>query len=153
MKTPTQAQFERWTREYKPVAEAVCMTQAFAQLERERVNKYVLPIFESFGFVDEHGRKIETPELLYLCPDDDLCNKFHERLDVAHRAHGFRGEKNKCPAKLAEYFQKDVEHMLVKAGCELFGISVERFWDPAKYNKWLRMLIGACLNATDGDQT
>src|SRR5436305_796946 len=47
----TSADFKDWAREHRSLALAVCRAQAAAELTRARVDAYIKPIFESFGFV------------------------------------------------------------------------------------------------------
>jgi hypothetical protein len=68
---------------------AVCM--AFAEVEQQRVDAYVRPIFDSFRFVDEHGKTIEHPKDVYLSQDDAACKAFFAKCDEAHRVRDFKG--------------------------------------------------------------
>jgi hypothetical protein len=121
---------------------------AFAQLERERVDAYVGPIFESFGFVDENGKKIEHQRDLFLSKDEALCKAFYARCDEAHRAHGFTGPAGHCPALSAENLLLTAEQALLEAASEFLGIEdLHIYIDGEDRKKMLDLLLRACINA------
>src|SRR3990167_7883964 len=122
MKTPTLPQFKAWTQSNHRLARAVCLAQAFAQVERERVTKYIALVFEQYHFFDQAGTKITEPERLYLSQDEALCSRYYEHCDRAHREHGFTGPRGHCPALEAQELQRQAEAALLDAGCELMEI-------------------------------
>lgn len=154
---PTLVEFERWARDCAPAARAVCMAQAFAELERERVNAYVRPIFERYAF--EYGacwadnpdgtpyhKRIPDVEHLYLCDDEPGLRAFYADCDQAHRAHGFTGPQGHCPALTAENLLRLTEAALIDLSTPLFGFdSTHLFGDTRR--KCLDLLLGACLKA------
>lgn len=152
MKTPTLQEFKAWAKSHHSLAHAVCMAQAFAQLERERVDAYVGPIFDSFGFhyrgdlADKAGLSgpIPSPKELYLCDDERQLALYYEECDQAHRAHGFKGPKGHCPALVAEHLQIIAENALLKAGGALVGVD---FIGTSLEHRAqaLDLLMGACL--------
>jgi hypothetical protein len=144
---PTAEEFKQWAIDHKSLAEAACMARAFAELERERVDEYVLPIFNSFNFVDEDGKKIDKPKNLYLCTDEAMFKAYLAQCDAAHRAHGFTGLENQCPALTAENLQLAAERALLEAGCEFLGIEVFRLYGRDQEDrKMLDILLKACLS-------
>jgi len=144
----TAAEFKQWSIEHKPLAEAACKARAFAELERERVDAYVLPIFNSFSFVDEDGEKIEKTKYLFLSTDEAMCKTYFAACDAAHRAHGFTGPDGYCPALVAETLQSTAERALLEAGCEFFGIELFQLYSrDDKRKKMLDLLLKACLSA------
>lgn len=144
MTTPTLPQFKRWAKTHAPLASAVCMAKAFAQLERARVDAYIRPVFESFQFVDDEGNKIDTPRDLYRCDDEVMCKAFYAQCDAAHRAYGFTGPEGHCPALQAENLLVQAEVHLLKAGGELFGIDGNAVYGDDR-KKLLNLLLEACL--------
>lgn len=146
MKTPTIKEFKAWSRMHHGLAYAVIQAKAFAQVERERVNAYILPLFNSFRFSTADtldGRPINDPEHLYLCKDEELCKDFYEACDKAHREHGFTGKHGHCPALMAEHLQIIAENALLDAGCKLMGIESGLYGENRE--KMLEILLGACM--------
>ena len=146
--------FKAWAKDTVPIARALMLAQAFAAVERERVAKYVRPIFESFPFVygpiaarcGLEGQRITTEKDLYLCEDTELLTAYYTACDAAHRAHGFRGPEGHCPALTAEYLVMEAERALIDAAAPLFGIT-DVYGDNRK--KYLDLLLGACVKAAD----
>ncbi len=102
--TPTLAAFKAFSKDIAPAARAVLMARVFADMERERVNAYILPIFQSYRFDElpkthDYTGPIEDVQHLYLCADDVQVAAFFEDCDKAHRAHGFTGPQDR-PADL-----------------------------------------------------
>jgi hypothetical protein len=145
MTTRTPAQIRSWAIDHKSLAKAVCQAMAFAQAERERVDAYVLPIFQTFRFVDENGTRINSPDQLYLCNDDPMCMTFYDQCDAAHRAHGWTGPEGHCPALTAENLLLLAEAALLAAGCEFFDVVPARL-HGAKRKEMLDLLLKACVS-------
>lgn len=140
----TSAEFVRWACDHKGLAEAVCAAKALADLERERVYKYIMPLFESFNFTDDQGRKIKHPDQLYLCEDESRFEEFAARADEAHRAHGFTGEAGVWPDLLADHTQIRAENALLDAACEFFRL--KRHPVGKKREQFLKLVLSACLS-------
>ena len=144
MKTPTIEAFKAWAKEHQSLALAVCKAQAFAKVERERVDAYIRPIFDRYAFKDERGEPIKKPDDLYHCKDEVLCAAYYAECDSTHREHGFRGPEGYCPALVAKDMQLKTEWALLDTGATLFG-----FGDITLYGenhaKMLNLLLGACL--------
>jgi hypothetical protein len=139
----TSEAFVQWCRDHKGLAEAVCKAKAFAQAERERVYKYILPIFESFNFVSAEGDKVKDPDRLYLCEDEARVQEFYDKADEAHRAHGFTGEAGVWPNLQADSLLTYAENALLDAACKFFGI---RHPVGQKREQFLKLTLSACLN-------
>ena len=144
MKTPTLDEFKAWAKEHQSLALAVCKAQAFAQVERERVNAYIRPIFDRYSFKNEKGEPIKKPDDLYLCKDEVLCAAYYAECDKAHREHGFRGPEGHCPALVAEDMHRRAAAALIEAGVKLFDIGTAGIYGENRA-KMLRLLLGACL--------
>lgn len=153
MNTPTLVQFKRFSWDIAPAARAVLMAKAFAKLERERVNAYILPIFQRYAFTYGHviapdmaGQTIEKPEHLYLAEDEPRVKQYFEECDRAHRAHGFTGPHGHCPALIAENLLIKTENALIDVAGSLFEVDFHGlFGDDRK--KLLDLVIGAALKA------
>lgn len=151
MKTPTIDEFKTWAKAHRDDALAVCTAQAFAECERERVNKYIRPIFDSFGFVygnDLAARMGLTGPLpwkdLYLCDDQEMLSRYWKVCDKAHREHGFTGPDGYCPALIAEDKLIKAQNKFLRLGCDLFGLENIPSM-PKDRKKMLDLLLGACL--------
>jgi hypothetical protein len=155
--SPTLQQFKAWARSHYDMAHTVCMAQAFAQLERERVNAYIKPVFDLFDFYvnlewrkGEPGKgvrqdwKIIDPDKLYLSDQGDLCAEYYAECDREHRKHGFDGPQGHCPALRAEELQRQAEYALLLAASDLFGADLHETYGDQR-RKALDLLLGACL--------
>lgn len=151
--TPTLEAFKSFSLDIAPAARAVLMARVFAQMERERVDAYIKPIFDSYKFTvsakfsrHETGEVITSPKDLYLVEDleDPLVLAFYADCDDAHRANGFTGPKGHCPALKAESLLMATEQALIDLAKPMFGIEHVYGEDRTKY---LELLIGAALKA------
>ena len=142
-------EFKQWAINCAPAANAVLTARAFADAERERVDVYITPIFQTYRF--EYGDRwrdftgpIPSVTDLYLCDDKPLVAAFAEDCDRAHRAHGFTGPAGDSPVLAAERLVAEAEHALMALAQPLFGIepSSIHFNYRAEY---IELLIGACL--------
>jgi len=145
MTARTPAQFRNWSIAHKAMANTVCVAMAFAQVERERVDAYVLPIFQTFRFVDEHGVQIASPSDLYLCNDNEKCKAFFDQCDAAHREHGWIDPEGRCPAGTAERLLFIAEEALLQDGCGFFDVEPWQL-NFHKRQEMLNLLLKACLN-------
>ena len=155
MRTPGLQEFKLWARQNNQLARAVCLAQAFAECERARVDAYIQPIFETFGF--EYGKEITrgqhtglipTPRDLYLCEDEAGLARFYAACDAAYRAHGFKGEDGHCPALEAENMLMVAQRALIEAAEPLFGVSFNSCYGEQRKNL-LNLLLGACLKSNE----
>ncbi len=159
-------QFKEWARENRSLALAVCHAQAAAELTRERVNAYIKPIFESFRFVycgdlaerlDTRageklvGKPLESQKDLYLCDDRRLPDYF-EACDAAHRAHGYNLPKGHCPALRVENLLIRAQGALIESAEPLAGIKRYMLIARGQEEKYLDLLIRACLAETTDDE-
>lgn len=149
---PTVETFRQFSREIAPAARAVVMAQAHAQLERERVNAYVLPILLRYAFVDgmsrdsHKGAPITNVDHLYLSTDEARVVEFFAECDAAHRANGFTGPVGHCPALVAENLQSQTERAFLKLAGEFFGAAFEDTYGDNR-KKALDLMLGAALKA------
>jgi hypothetical protein len=141
--------FKQWAKDCAPAAKAVLMAQAFAELERARVDAYTLPIFSSYTFrvnpkwAERYGETVKAPKDLYLCDEEDKVQNYFEDCDKAHRAHGFKGPQGHCPALTAEHLHMIAEGALMQLAQELTGIDPCQLYGENRA-KYLQILIGAC---------
>jgi hypothetical protein len=150
--TPTLTQFKAFSADIAPIAHALLLATAFAQAETERVNAYVRPIFDRYGFVygdllpKKAGQPIEKPDYLYMSTDEAKVAAYFAECDAAHRAHGFAGPENHCPALVAQSLQIDAENALIEAAEPFFGV---KQWQLTleQRAKYLDLLTGAALQA------
>ncbi len=150
----TKEKFLAWAKkkENRNVALLYCKAKAFAEVERKRVDAYILPIFKTYGFREDHkygeghtptNNLIEDPDDLYLC-DDPRLPEYYEETYKAHTAHGWTGERTHCPALVAENLVIQAENAVLKLGEELTGIAPEQLYGDNR-KKMLDLLIGALL--------
>ena len=151
MNTPDIKRFEQFARDHASLAHAVCMAQAFAQCERERVAAYIEPLFLSYKFQGAkkwfpEGRALVKSKDAYLSDDEEGMALFFAEADELHRKHGFTGPKGHCPALRAEELQRIAERALLAPAAELFGVTESAFQlDNRK--EFLNLVLGACLKA------
>jgi len=153
--TLTLPNFKQWAKDCAPAAKAVLMAQAFAELERERVDAYIAPIFARYTFPvkadwqESYGPVVKERKDLYLSDAEDLCANYYEDCDKAHREHGFTGPKGHCPALVAENLHRVTQCALIGLAEPLTGISPDAVYgeDRAKY---LNILLGACAQHMKG---
>lgn len=145
--------FKAWCAANAPLAEAVLLARAFAELERERVNAYVLPIFAKYEFWNdlesEHGAarvRLDKPDLLYLSKDEKLARAYFDECDAAHRVHGFSGPADHCPALAAENLFRDAKRALINEGAKLFEVNPDLLFGPSG-DKFYDLIMGACVKA------
>ena len=152
MKQPTLAEFKQWSRDNYRLAHAVCLAQAFAECERKRVDAYIQPIFEKYGFradltldreTEWHNKPLTTPRDLYLTEDPRLP-EYYAECDAAHRAHGFDGPAGHCPALVAENLLIQAQNALLDSGAKLIGFEPYMLYGETR-EKMLNLLLGAAL--------
>lgn len=145
-------EFKQWAHDCAPAARAVLMARVFAEMERERVNAYILPLFQSYRFTygalfeKRAGQPIETPDRLYCADDDVQVAAYFAECDAAHRAHGFTGPAGHCPALTAEHIVIEAECALIELARPLFGIDSSQVFGDDR-SRYLELLIGACVKA------
>lgn len=148
MNTPTLSEFKAWAKDCQPAAKAVLMARVYADMERERVNAYIRPIFDAYRFHELptiHGAPpVRKPEDLYCCADEEQVAAYFAECDQAHRAHGFTGPQGHCPALTAETLQRETEYALMKLAQPLFRIDPSDLYGDNRA-KYLELLIGACF--------
>lgn len=152
MKTPTLNEFKAFSKKTAPAARAILMARINAEMTRERVNAYIAPVFASFAFTygplgEKCGLtgKIETPENLYLCGNEEMLAAFYAASDVAHREHGFTGGVGYCPALIAENLVIEAENALIELAEPLFGI--KGYALGRERTKYIELLLGSALKA------
>ena len=154
MNAPNVEQFKQWAADNADLGHAVAMAQAFAQVQRERVDAYIKPIFEDFGF--EYSQKTElrsgrtgripSPRDLYLCDDEAGLARFYECCDQEHRKHGFNGPHGHCPALVAENLLMEAERYLLEAGSKFFGVDFTMIFGEQR-KQATDLLMGATIKA------
>lgn len=158
---PTLQAFQAWSAQAAPIARAVCLAQAFAECERERVNAYIQPILDKYQFRysakwGELGGKVGTvitnQHDLYLCDECDPAGNgpeltaYYEECADAHAAHGWTGTRGHCPALHAEHILIEAQNALIDFARPLFGLEgCPIYGDHRK--KMLDLLLGAALKA------
>jgi hypothetical protein len=144
--TVSLARFKEWARTNRDLALTVCTAKAFAEVERERVDAYVRPIFARYAFTDDLGRTgrlLVDPKDCYLSEDDARCAAFFAECDRAHRAHGWSGPDGNCPALEAEHLLIKAENLLLDALGGLIGM--DGFYSLDLRARALDLALGACL--------
>lgn len=150
--TPTLTEFKQFSKDVAPAARAVLMARVYAEMERERVNAYIKPIFESYDFqycalgnrCGLTGRIADIKDLYLTDLEAPEYKHFIQDCDDAHKAHGSKLPAGHCPALHAEYLQVQVEQALINLALPLFGVENVYGEDRKRY---LELLIGAALKA------
>lgn len=157
MRTPSLSEFKTWARAHSTAAIVVCAAQAFAKVERERVDAYIRPIFNRYAFqkslpVGKDGWRmsgpVNKPDDLYLCTDEPRIAAYYAECDAAHRAHGFTGPDGHCPALVAAEIARKCENGLITEGAKLMGIELPLLYGERR-QKMLDLLLGACLKTDE----
>jgi hypothetical protein len=142
------------SQEFKTLSKAVLLAMAFAQAERERVNGYILPLFEMYDFYPAQrfsdkgvpAARIADPKYIYRSDDDALAEKWFAECDKEHRAHGFTGPHGHCPALIAEDLQRRAERWLLESACPAHGIDVDALYcDLDAIKRMLELLLGQAV--------
>lgn len=140
---------KKWAKKNKPIAEAVLVAKAFADVERERVDAYIRPVFERYDFrydmTGQPERRIENPKCIYLSEDDKLVEKYFAECDRVHRENGFDGPEGHCPALIAEDLLRKAENILLDELAKL--MDVDGFHSLELRKRALDLALGACLKA------
>jgi hypothetical protein len=155
MENLTLPNFQQWARDNKPLALAVSGARVFAEMEKERVNAYILPIFAKYEFYNDleceqtnsrraERTRITNPALLYLSTDEEQVQRYYEETYDAHEQHGWTGERGYCPALVARHLQVQAENTLLESyqsqmDIETMCLTLE------KRQRMLDLLLGACL--------
>ncbi len=145
----TVAQLKTWARKNRELAMLALKARAFAEVERERVDAYIAPVFAGFAFTNDILSDIEgqqepitDPRKLYLSTDEERCAAYYAACDIAHREHGYQGEAGTCPALVAEDLQVKAENLLL--GSLTRFLATDGFYNLELRAKALDLAIGAC---------
>ncbi len=111
-------------------ARTVLLAKANAELTREKVDAYIEPLFQSYGFtVDretrtgDKGKPIAHSDKLYLSTDQAKQTEFYAECDHAHRQHGYADLKpGQCPALIAENLMITAENHLLAYALPHLGV-------------------------------
>jgi hypothetical protein len=133
------------SREFLSLCKAVFDSMAFAQITREKVDSYAVPLFQSMNFTYSHqdssrreglaGKQIMDPKFDYCCDDDVLYEEYIELLHEEHIKHGFKvAEKGICPALVAESSLIKTEQLLLQYMQEEIGMPE---WNTLEMRKQL----------------
>lgn len=145
---PNIKQLTDWAQAHHDLALAVIAAQAFAKVERERVDAYIQPIFEKYTFhtSPEFGEvlPITRRDQLYLCDQKEHLAYYYAECNAAHRAHGWTGPEGYCPALVAEHEAVKAKNALLEAAGELMGCDFICCKTEHR-NRALDLFLGACL--------
>lgn len=153
--SPTVSQFKTFLKNNSSLIAALIAARVFAIVERERVNAYILPIFATYEFFvrpewqEGEPERITNPERLYLTDQEELCKKYYAECADAHAAHGWTGERDYCPALVAEHEVIKLENQLLKSGGKFFGLETKDggfiVYKTEDRKKFLDILVEAAL--------
>ena len=147
--------------ETKSCVRSVLLAELFSKVERERVNAYILPLFELYTFeVKPEWRRegepirITNPDRLYLCDDEARLKEWYEECDKEHRKHGFTGPKGHCPALVAEDVLRQAQQLLIDHACASLplGFDSSRVFGDAR-DKLLRLVISMTIQESPEEFT
>lgn len=148
MKITSPKMLAVWARKNTALGLKVAAAMAYAEVERERVDAYEKPIYDSYQFRDENGELV--PYKNWLGVNDDRINDFFERMKDVHVEHGWKGDRDYHPALVAENALIEAENELLRLGAvEVMGIDPDSLigsrLDLRK--KAIDMLLGMLLSA------
>jgi len=152
MNNVTLEEFKKFCKGHTALAIAVCKAQAYAEIKREQVDAYVLPIFQKYTFPvtftemrAEYGENVKSPKDLYLTDlDSEAVKNFYKDIHEEHRKHGFNGPFGHCPALIAEKLLMEAEKCLLEAFQAFFGIEEIGVYGEDR-KKFLKLALGASL--------
>lgn len=109
------------SKEFTDLADCVLIAMARAQLTREKVDSYAIPLFVSMGIVEgkagrrEAGTPILDPKYAYTAdPECPLFDRYLKLLHPLHIDNGFDVEPDCCPALIAEHNLTKAENNLLQ---------------------------------------
>lgn len=131
-----------------PHVNTLLLATAYAQLERERVDKIQRKILKDMGVTCD-------PEHVYQLADS-TAKVFYDRCNAWHLAEGFKpAAEGYCPALTAETLKIEAEWAVITAAEQFFpectnetllcGTKTEGGLETRR--KYLDLLIGLCVNA------
>lgn len=141
---PKLKQFIAFCKKNSELAYSVVAAQAFAAVEKERVDAYTQPILDRTPLFDDKGDRIVALRYVWHCADESAVAAFYAECDKAHRAHGFTGPDGHCPALVADYDRIKAENAILKEAGEFFDVETCSMRSEDR-NKMLDLVLGACL--------
>ena len=142
-----------WAKQHAHLGVAVLRAQAFAMAEKERVEAYTRPIFDRYNFritAEKHphaGKPVPDDDSLYLC-DDERIPAYYAECAVAHRAHGWKGNPDHCPALVADHDRVKAECDLLEAAAKFMGIDHPPYKLELR-DQMLKLMLGVTLKAAN----
>ncbi len=135
-----------------------------AKLQRDRVDAYIRPIFNSYRFrvkpqwVQSYGYEYVQPcnpicdKNIYLSDDDEMCKQYYTDCDKAHRQHGFEGAMGCCPALIAEHKASRARANIFTVSAPLFNISRKVFYGTDIDEKWVDGMIDGVIRFNSAEK-
>lgn len=145
---PTTQQARRVAKALQSNVNTLLLATAYAQLERERVDKIQRRVLADMGLNC-------TPDKVYQLADSS-AKPYYDRLNEIHLAAGFeRAAEGCCPALCAETLQLEAEWALIEAAQEFFpDVTNDKLLCGTKElhglecrQKYIDLLIGLVVNA------
>lgn len=139
----------------KSCVRAYLLAKTFAEVERERVDTYIKPLFELYNFCvsKEHRRsgdpdeRITDVDRLWLTDlDSPQYLEFMAECAKEHRKHGWTGPADHCPALVADCVRIDAENLLIEHTSKSLPLGFEDIHIYGEHRKkLLDLVIGMTL--------
>ncbi len=121
----TTSKLMGWARVNRQAVLNMVAARIHAARERARVDAYIEPLFQSKRFINpEDGKLLTRSKDAYLSQDEEAMAEFYAECDTAHRAHGFTGPAEYCPALVAENAMIQAENVVLGSAERLLGVEV-----------------------------
>lgn len=148
MNTTTLQEFKEWVEANRERAHKIVELRVQEKELHQKVEAYIKPIFDKYGFCDESGNELEHWDDLYICKNEGSVKLFYAECDAAHRENGFDLPEGYWPNLVAENERMKAETDLMKAACPFFGLD----HIPSRIGhreRFLELLMKACGVSSD----
>lgn len=110
-------------RAVQPIVAEYLVAKAHAQLMREVVDARERPLLEAAQIVDDNGAAILTSQRLYRAAEgqEAKAEAFYEAAKAANVGAGWKGDRDHCPALVADCEMTRLENRLIDAGFAAMG--------------------------------
>lgn len=149
--TAAKKKADAMARALRPYVDLLLVAMAFAQLEREKIDKIQRRLLATGAYGGDGD-----PKKVWTLPDE-ATDRFYADCHKEYLAAGYKVEPGYCPALIAEHKQVEAEWALIKAAEEFFeGVTNNQLLCGTKTmngletrQKYIDLLIGLVVNHPD----